>query len=96
MRSRVTMHTHVGYRDIGYIHGPRLYGHADYRGKRHALNGGENIYSGAVYTALCGVHVAAKHDGERFNVWATPKGMGPMAGVTCKRCLAIAKAEQES
>lgn len=86
------IYTHIGYRDVGYIHGARLYGHRDYRGKRHALMGSENIHSGAAYKSLCGATITADHDGERFNVWPLLKGMDVGAGVTCKRCKRVIQA----
>jgi hypothetical protein len=83
-------YTHVGYRrEAGYVHSGRLYGHADYRGRGHALIGGENIYSGRCYRALCGKDVVADHDGYSFNISPATETNG--AGVYCKRCLAIIK-----
>lgn len=83
-------HTHTGYRrETGYIHSNRLYGHADYKGKIHALNGAAHTYSGAMYTALCGKTVSAEHDGERFNIAPAAEGWR----VTCKRCLKALAAE---
>lgn len=79
------LHTHVGCsRQVGYIHHGKLYGHADYRGRFHALVGSENVYTGGRYQSLCGESVIADHDGETFNVV-------PAVGavVSCKRCLRI-------
>jgi hypothetical protein len=84
---RLGLYTHVGYRrQVGHVHTGRLYGHADYRGKSHALGGGANIYSGAVYTALCGETVVADDDGYSLNVRPAPDENGKEVG--CKRCLA--------
>lgn len=81
-------YTHTGYhRQAGHVHTGRLYGHKDYRGKRHALNGTPRTYSGAVYTALCGEKIVAEHDGESFNVEPTAETNGDY--VRCRRCLRI-------
>jgi hypothetical protein len=83
-------YTHVGYlRETSHVHTGRLYGHADYRGRSHALNGTANTYSGAVYRSLCGREVIAEHDGESFNV-------RPSSGqeyVSCARCRKAIKAK---
>lgn len=85
---RMTTYTHVGFRrETGRIHGASLYGHADYSGTRHALNGTANTFSGATYKALCGKVVIAEHDGERFNVLPATEGNG--VNVSCKRCKAV-------
>jgi hypothetical protein len=89
----MTTFTHVGFtRAVGHVHAARLYGHADYRGRAHALNGVSQPYSGAVYAAVCGERVTADHDGESFNVWPAADGVG----VRCKRCLKIIRARAEA
>ena len=81
------MHTHTGYkrdtngwRGSGLLHGKR--------GACHALNGSENIYSGGVYTALCGEAIQADHDGHAFNVAAVgdTKALPSVQQISCKRC----------
>lgn len=84
------MHTHTGYnRCAGHVHTGRLHNHQDYRGRCHALNGCANIYSGAIYTALCGETVRADHDGYAFNVAAVgdEAALPSVQQVSCKRCL---------
>jgi hypothetical protein len=77
-------YTHTGFRPFtGHIHAARLYGHADYRGKRHALNGPSRPYEGARYIAICGASVVCGDDGE-LTVQSVEKL--PTAVITCKRC----------
>ena len=86
------LYSHVGYRrEVGHVHTGRLYGHKDYTGRRHALNGGANLFSGAGYRSLCGEYVCADHDGYSFNVLPAEGQDG--AGVSCKRCLRKIKAK---
>lgn len=88
--ARLAFYTHTAYRrTVGNVHAGRLYGHKDYRGKTHAVNGSANIYSGEGYRALCGEFIAADHDGYGFNVHPATDENG--AGVTCKRCRAAIK-----
>lgn len=75
--------THVGFRRemASKVHRGKLYGHGDYAGAVHALNGTKNTYDGARYMAVCGKEVMAEsdHHGD-FNV------VPGSAGVTCKKC----------
>ena len=81
-------YTHVGYRrETGYIHSARLYGHADYRGRSHALSGSKYIDDGDHYKALCGAVVVADHDGYGCNVQPADSQDG--SGVSCRRCRRI-------
>lgn len=78
--------THVGFtRELASaVHAGKLYGHGEYAGVSHALNG-PHLYEGAQFTALCGKRVTADHDGESLSV--TPSV--DSKGVTCKRCLKL-------
>ena len=85
-------HTHIGFsREVGHVHSGRLYGHADYRGKTHALNGCSNIYSGAGYKALCGKIVVADHDGYSFNVSTA----SDEDYISCKKCRRLVQLEKQ-
>lgn len=84
---RLAFYTHAGYRrEVGYVHSAKLYGHADYRGKVHALTGPTNIRDGVGFDAVCGHRVYADHDGESFNIWPASDQEG--TGITCRRCRA--------
>lgn len=88
MKTKLATYTHTGFRPFtGHIHAARLYGHGDYQGKRHALNGPATPYEGAEYTALCGASIRAYDDGNQLCVQPVEKF--PTAKITCKRCAKI-------
>jgi hypothetical protein len=84
---RLAFYTHVGYEAMtGYVHGPRLFGHADYRGKSHALNGSATAYEGALYRSLCGRTIRADEDMQHGCLSVRKADDENGSGVSCKRC----------
>lgn len=84
--------THIGgLAFTGHIHAAKLYGHGDYNGKRHALNGPQTPYEGAKYKAICGKAITAQDDGNSLSVWAGTDA----AKVTCRACRKKLPTKQE-